>query len=151
MVDITVPVPDSRVPEFFQMYGAWLSGQAEASSPSGTGNADGDDGRQPWSEADVALVAKLWEKFSDPAKAMFSKLIDEPDRRFTGEELAEMLNIPNGQSGVAGVLAWPGKYCKYEGRKRLWEWRYPADGESVVYWIAPEVAALLRQARDREG
>jgi hypothetical protein len=151
MIDITVPVPEDRVPEFYQMYGAWLNGQAQVSSPSGTGSAHGSSGRQPWVDADAALAAKLWDKFSDPAKAFFSKLIDEPDRRFTGEELAEMLNIPNGHSGVAGVLAWPGKYCKKENRELLWKWAYPVEGEPVVYWIEPDVAALLRQARGCEG
>jgi hypothetical protein len=89
----------------------------------------------------------LWNKFSDPAKALFSTLIEEPDRQFTGEVLAEMLNIPNGHSGVAGVLAWPGKYCKKENRELLWKFAYPVEDEPVVYWMTPKVAAIFGQAR----
>jgi hypothetical protein len=161
MIDVTVKVPEDRLAEFYAMFAAWLNAPSQTSVLSGTVETQRNavpqmvslpgahtDGRQPWSEADAALAAKLWDKFSDPAKALFSKLIDEPDRRFTGEELAEMLNIPNGHNGVAGVLAWPGKYCHKEGRQRLWEWSYPVDGEPVVYSIMPEVAALFRQARD---
>jgi hypothetical protein len=161
MIDVTVKVPEDRLPEFYAMHAALLNAPSPASVLSGrvgtqwnavpqmvsSSGADADR-RRDWSEADAALLAKLWDKLSDPAKALFSKLIDEPDCRFNGEELAQMLNIPNGQSGVAGVLAWPGKYCKKEGRKRLWEWKYPVDGEPVVYWITPEIAALLREARD---
>lgn len=164
MMDVTVKVPEDRLVEFYAMHAAWLSAPPRASVMSDMFDAvreavpqvvsptsEDTDDRQPWSEADAALAAQLWDKFSDPAKALFSKLIDEPDRRFTGEELAEMLNIPNGHSGVAGVLAWPGKYCKNEGRKRLWEWGYPVDGEPVVYWIEPDVAALFSEARTAEG
>lgn len=164
MMDVTVKVPENRLVEFYAMHAAWLSAPPQALVLSNTFDAERDampqptssgsedaKGRQPWSDADAALAAKLWDKFSDPAKALFSKLIDEPDRQFNGEELAEMLDIPNGHSGVAGVLAWPGKYCKKENRELLWKWAYPVEGEPVVYWVEPEVAALLREARDREG
>lgn len=156
MLDVTVKVPEDRLVEFYGMHAAWLSSPPGGSvsldvfdaEPQGISPASQDaDGRQPWGEADVALAAKLWSKFSDPAKTLFSKLIDEPDRQFTGEELAEMLNIPNGHSGVAGVLAWPGKYCKKENRELLWKWAYPVEDEPVVYWMTPEMAALLREAR----
>lgn len=162
-MDVTVKVPEDRLVEFYQMHAAWLSSPPRASVLPDVSNAEqnvvaqgatpaseGTDGRQPWLDADVALAAKLWNKFSASAKALFSTLIEEPDRQFTGEELAEMLNIPNGHSGVAGVLAWPGKYCKKENRELLWKWAYPVEGEPVVYWIEPEVAALLREARDRQ-
>lgn len=160
MMDVTVKVPEDRLVEFYGMHAAWLSSpprgsvlpdafEAERNAVSqGVSPASEDtDDRQPWLKTDTALATRLWDKFSDPAKALFSKLIDEPDRRFTGEDLAEMLNIPNGHSGVAGVLAWPGKYCKKENRELLWRWAYPVEGEPVVYWMKPEVAALLREAR----
>jgi len=160
MMDVTVKVPEDRLVEFYGMHAAWLSSPPRGSVLRDVGEAkrnpmpqeatpagEDADGRQEWLAADAALAAKLWNKFSDPAKALFSKLIDEPDRRFTGVELAETLNIPNGHSGVAGVLAWPGKYCKQENRKLLWKWVYPVEGEPVVYWMTPEVAALLREAR----
>jgi hypothetical protein len=162
MIDVTVKVPEERLPEFYAMHAAWLNApspapvavraQEETVQPTADMPGVDTDGRRPWLESDSALVAKLWEKFSDPAKALFSKLIDEPDRQFNGVELAEMLQIPNGHNGVAGVLAWPGKYCQKEGRKRLWEWKYPVDGEPVVYWVTPDVAELLRRARgDQTG
>jgi hypothetical protein len=161
MMDVTVKVPGDRLVEFYAMHAAWLSSpprgsvlpdafdaERKALSQGISPATEDTDGRQPWLATDVALATKLWDKFSDAAKALFSKLIDEPGRQFNGEELAEMLSIPNGHSGVAGVLAWPGKYCKQENRQLLWTWTYPVEGEPVVYWITPDVAALLREARD---
>lgn len=164
MMDVTVKVPEERLVEFYAMHSAWLSAPPhQAGSPGTIGDqmvvdsppvphAGEDSGdRQAWSDADAALAAELWDKFSDPAKALFSKLMDEPDRQFNGEELAGMLNIPNGHSGTAGVLAWPGKYCKKANRELLWKWTYPVEGEPVVYWMTPEVAALFREARDNNA
>lgn len=161
MMDVTVKVPEDRLVEFYAMHAAWLSAPPRTSVLPDAVNAERNavpkvvspanesaDDRQPWRDTDTALAAELWNKFSDPAKALFSKLMDEPECRFNGEELAEMLNIPNGHSGTAGVLAWPGKYCKQEGRELLWKWTYPVEGEPVVYWMTPEVAALFREARD---
>ncbi|OBF98566.1 hypothetical protein A5790_02890 [Mycobacterium sp. 852002-51152_SCH6134967] len=163
MMDVTVKVPEERLVEFYAMHAAWLSAPPNAAVssrgdqlfaiPQPVSHAGEDaNGRLPWSaDRDAALAAKLWDKFSDPAKALFSTLMDEPDRQFNGEELAGMLNIPNGHSGVAGVLAWPGKYCKKENRELLWKWAYPVEGEPVVYWITPEVAAILREARSSQA
>jgi hypothetical protein len=160
MMDVTVKVPVGRIAEFYAVHAAFL-GESQTGSPGAVqplravspplsilgGEADG---RQPWTQVDAALAAKLWGKFSDAAKALFSQLIDEPNRRFTGQELAEMLDIPNGHSGVAGVLAWPGKWCKQASRQLLWKWGHPAPGQPVVYWMTPEDAALFREARDGE-
>lgn len=149
MIDITVKVPEDRVPEFYSMYGAWLNGQAQVPSPSGTGITDGAHEQQPWSDSDTALAAAVWDKFSDAAKGLFSTLIDEPERRFTGEELAEMLDIPNGKHGVGGVLGWPGRHCISVNRTLPWSWEYLVEGEPMVYWFTRENAALFREARDR--
>ncbi|CAN5611022.1 hypothetical protein BH09ACT7_BH09ACT7_23510 [soil metagenome] len=160
MMDVTVKVPEERLVEFYAMHATWLSapprGAVLPDAVDAVRNAvspasENIGGRQPWLDTDAALAAELWDKFSDAAKALFSKLIDEPDRQFNGEELAGMLNIPNGHSGVAGVLAWPGKYCKQESRELLWKWTYPVEGEPVVYWMTPEVAALFRKARDGQA
>lgn len=160
-MDVTVKVPEERLVEFYAMHAAWLSApphskvlpnpisdQLVAVPPlPGTHAGEGYGDRQAWSHADAPLAAELWDKFSTQAKALFSTMMDEPDRQFRGEELAEILKIPNGQSGAAGVLAWPGKYCKQVNRELLWKWAYPVEGEPVVYWMTPEIAALLREAR----
>ena len=134
------------------MYGAWLNGQTPAPSPSASGTADEDSkGRKSWSaDGDIDLAAEVWEKFTEPAKRLFSTLIDNPGERFDGEQLAEMLDMPKGKHGVAGLLGWPGRHCHAVNRKTVWSSDY-ADGELMEYWFTPENAALFRQARDSQG
>jgi hypothetical protein len=148
MIDITVKVPEDRVGEFYTWFGAWLSGPPQGPPPTGTGGSGGTRDAAEWSESDIELAAEVWEKFSDTAQMLFSTLIDEPKRRFSGDELSEMLAIPNGRHGVAGVLAWPGRHCVAVDRELPWKWTYPVEGEPVVYWFTPENAALFRAARD---
>lgn len=52
-----------------------------------------------------------------------------------------------GKFAIAGLLTWPGRYCRDVNRTYAWSFDYP-DGELVVYWFTPERAALFREARD---
>src|SRR3954452_3276160 len=99
MIDVTVKVPEDRVPEFYVMYGRWLSGEV---LPEPEEHAE--VGVSAWSNEDGELAHQLWAKFNERARALFTTLLRADGRRFTGQELADLLDIPN---GVAGVLAWP--------------------------------------------
>jgi hypothetical protein len=145
MIDITVKVPEDRVPEFYSMFGKWLSTPPvpDMQEPSS------DERHAPWTKEDDELAALVWDKFSETAKSLFSVLIDNPEKRFSGDELAELLSISNGKHGVAGVLAWPGRHCFAFGRTWPWSWDYPAEGAPAVYWFTEDVAALFRKARDK--
>src|SRR6478735_6805174 len=109
MIDITIKVPEDRVGEFYELVGRWLAGAplVPHDAPDST-----IERIERWANTpeDLELAKQVWSKFSPPAKAMFNTLIDAPGRKFTGEELADMLDIPNGMYGIAGVLAWPGRY-----------------------------------------
>jgi hypothetical protein len=144
MIDITVKVPEDRVPEFYSMYGTWLN-----SPPPVDGHSQGEAGHQPWTAADGALAAIVWDKLSDTAKGLFSTLIDNPEQRFSGDELSETLSIPNGKHGVAGVLAWPGRHCFAVNRTWPWSWSSYQQEGVPGYWFSPEVSQLFRDARDR--
>ena len=100
-----------------------------------------------WTAADGARARQVWSKLSQPAKRLVSILIDTPDDKFGGDELAERAGIPNGKQGVAGAFGWPGRHCFAVGRRWFWSWEYP-DGNAAVYWLAPDVAAIFRMARD---
>lgn len=104
--------------------------------------------RAAWTEADRDLAAILWGKLSDPAKALFSILIDHPGQKFTGDELAHELGLTNGRQGLKSVLSWPGRHCKAIGRTWPWSWDYP-KGEPARYWMTPEIAAIFRPASER--
>jgi hypothetical protein len=143
LIDITVKVPEDRVAEFYSMFGRWLAepGMLFASS---VGEPDGEG--VAWSRSDVEIAGVVWGKFSETAKALFSTLIDKPGSKFSGDELAQMLGIPNGKHGVAGVLAWPGRYCQAAGRTWPWTFEYP-EGGSARYGMTEEIADIFRQAR----
>lgn len=145
MIDVTVKVPVERVGEFYSMFGAWLSSPPAVVEPEG---ADG-DAHAPWVAEDVETAAAVWRKLSETARTLFSTLIDNPGRKYSGDELSEMLRIPNGKHGVAGVLAWPGRHCFAAGRALPWSWEYPEEGAPAVYWFTTEIADLFRQARTR--
>lgn len=149
MIDITVKVPEDRVPEFYSMYGTWLSSPAPV-EPLVDSQPQGDAGHLPWTDADGDLAAIVWDKLSDTAKGLFSTLVDNPEQRFSGDELSEMLGIPNGKHGVAGVLTWPGRHCFAVNRSWPWSWAgYQQEGAQAGYWFTLEVAQLFRDARDR--
>ena len=153
MPDITVPVPDDRTADFYQFFGRWLSGALEASTEglqsSGQPSETHQDKRASWTgsddEADDAEF--LWRKLTKRAKGMFNLLMAEPGKRYTGKEIAAALDIPHGANGVAGVLAWPGRYCWNLSRYLPTHWKDGEDGAESVYWMKPEVAQLFSQAR----
>jgi hypothetical protein len=139
MQEIKVLVPETRVPDFYKWFGAWLDG-TEQQGPV-------DTGKSHWSSPDdTELAAQLWEKLSGNAKALFGYLMDRPDERFTGDELADTLGIPNGRYGVAGVLAWPGRYCFPIGRHLPIRWS-EHDG---TYWMEPDIAEMFAEVRESE-
>ncbi|MCP9619922.1 DUF262 domain-containing protein [Nocardia otitidiscaviarum] len=103
-------------------------------------------GRRPWEADDLDLATELWSELTDRARSLFSLLIDHPNRQFSGEELAELLGLPNSQS-VAALLSRPGKLCADAGRNYLWWWEYLDDGR-CYYWMDDQLAALFREVRD---
>ena len=100
------------------------------------------------SNDDLALARSVWGKFSPRAKALFSLLMDDPGRKVSGKDLASTLDIPNGASGVAGVLAWPARHCAAVNRVGPWRWEYRSEEDKAYYWIDPEVASLFKKVRN---
>lgn len=147
MIDVTVKVPDDRVPEFYVMFGQWLNGAPAPVVPLVGRNALTPDDRPAWTDDDGDVAREVWNKLSAAAKKLFSTLMDNPETQFSGEELAGILGIANGKHGVAGLLAWPGRYCAAVNRRWFWDWDYP-DGEVAVYWLNHANATLFREARD---
>lgn len=157
MHDITVPVPDDRTAEFYQFFGLWLAGSLTL--PDGGSQslpeASGDSGkRRNWtgSDDDREDARKLWSKMTSRAKGFYNLLIDAPGTKFTGNQIAKELSISNGANGVAGVLAWPGRYCLNMNRNLPQHWKDGEVGAPSVYWMDADVAALFAAVRsDLDG
>ncbi|MFI6522035.1 DUF6416 domain-containing protein [Spirillospora sp. NPDC050679] len=98
-----------------------------------TGDA-ADCGLAEWSGGDEGITEVAWDRFSDTARALFSVLIDEPGREFSGDELAQRLDVREGRRGRPSLLLVLG-YVDGKG--------------TVVHWMTDEMAALFRKFRDR--
>jgi hypothetical protein len=151
---ITVAVPEDRVPEFYTWFAAFL--EAEPGSPP---PRPGRARRAPrgfhyrgeasaWSAGDVDQASWLYGKLAQPARALFDLLVDAPGERYGGEEIAKRLGLEKGAHGVAGILAWPGRYCRHLGRVLPIATEGRPDG-GTDYYMDPEVAALFARARER--
>ncbi len=150
MQEITVKVPENRVPEFYEFFGKWLGGRLIVEPSDGEqGSKSVNEPPQPWQPSDGELASHVWDKLSDRAKGLFSLLADSPNAKFSAIALADQLEIPNGRFGLAGTLAWPGRHCAAVARKLPVRWRELEDDSE--YWMTAEVADLFRSARDNES
>jgi hypothetical protein len=77
-------------------------------------------------------------------------LIDAPGERLAGNEVAARLGLEKGAHGVAGILAWPGRYARKLGRELPLATEGRDDG-GTDYFMEPVVAKLFAAARTRSS
>lgn len=148
-INLTVAVPTQRLADFHFAHARWLEqpdlGEDDA-LPGGPG-APADDVMTEWGSGtgDEAAAKLLWEKLSPTAQAILEILMAEPGREYSGDQLAERLGIKNGKYGVAGTLAWPGRYSYAMQRKHPVRYREASDGHAR-YHVEPAAAELFRAA-----
>jgi hypothetical protein len=142
---VSVSVPVDRIAAFYEWYGRWLADAdtvGASPEPPVLGRWDPD--------GDVDLARRAWQGFPARARTLLGAMIDRPDHRFTGAELADLHDIPNGHFGVAGVWAWPGRQLRQLGRPLPFETEpNPAGGS--WYWMRPAMARLFAEARRTAG
>jgi hypothetical protein len=149
--EVTVAVPEDRVPEFYMWFAAFLAAEPGSSPPRGR------EGRGPrgprhhhpavaWSAEDADQAAWLYHKLAPPARELFDLLAGAPGERFGGESIAQRLGLDKGAHGVAGILAWPGRYCRRVSRVLPIATEGRTDG-GTDYYMEPEIAALFSAAR----
>jgi Family of unknown function (DUF6416) len=149
---VTVAVPEERVAEFYSWFGAFLASEPGAPPPFRGRGWRGPRGSrrhgeaQPWSAEDAKLAAWLYRKLAPPARELFDLLASAPGERFGGEEIAKRLGLEKGAHGVAGILAWPGRYARHLNRVLPIDTAGRADG-GTDYYMDPEVATLFEVAR----
>jgi hypothetical protein len=157
---ITVAVPEERVPEFYVWFAGFLAAEPGATPWGGRHRPEraaggGTGGRRhgfgepaAWSAADAEQAAWLYGKLAPPARALFDLLIDAPGERLAGNDVAARLGLEKGAHGVAGILAWPGRYSRKLGRELPLATEGRADG-GTDYYMEPAVAQLFAAARER--
>lgn len=149
MSDITVPVPEDRVAEFYQFFGLWLNGSLSLEPAPVEKVEPQREESKAWTNDEESLddARWLWGKLSKKARNLFSILMEHPAQQYSGPQLAEALDINYGARGVAGTLAWPGRYGIQIGRDLPSEWRWGSEDGVGYYWMEPTVAELFRAAR----
>jgi uncharacterized protein DUF6416 len=154
---ITVAVPEERVPEFYVWFASFLAAEGGAGPPMRGHRGRGRGGPHhafrepaPWSAADAEQAAWLYGRLAPPARALFDELIDAPGERRPGNEIAARLGLDKGAHGVAGILAWPGRYSRKVARELPIATAGRSDG-GTDYYMEPEVAEIFAAARKRAG
>jgi Family of unknown function (DUF6416) len=153
---VTVAVPEERVPEFYAWFAAFLAAEPGTAPPFGERGRRGPRGAgfhphshaQAWSADDADQAAWLYRKLAPPARELFDLLLDSPGERIGGEHVARRLGLDKGSHGVAGILAWPGRYSRRLGRVLPIATEGRADG-GTDYYMDPEIASLFRVAREQ--
>jgi hypothetical protein len=148
---VTVAVPEERVPEFYIWFANFLA--AEPGGPPwgarrGRGARHGFGEPAAWSAADADRAVWLYGKLAPPARELFDVLIDGPGERHAGNEVAARLGLEKGAHGVAGILAWPGRYARKVARELPIATAGRDDG-GTDYFMEPVVAEIFAAARER--
>jgi hypothetical protein len=149
---ITVAVPEERVPEFYAWFASFLAAQPGAVPPLAGGGSRGSRSHrhhseaQAWSAQDADQAAWLYRKLAPQARELFDRLAGSPGTRFGGEDIAKRLNLEKGAHGVAGILAWPGRYSRHLDRILPIATEGRPDG-GTDYYMEPELAELFSAAR----
>jgi hypothetical protein len=148
---VTVAVPEDRVPEFYAWFADFLAAEPGTAPPSrrrgrrGPGGLRHHGATQAWSADDADQAAWLYGKLAPPARELFDVLAASPGERFAGEDIARRLRLDKGSHGVAGILAWPGRYSRHLDRVLPIETTGRDDG-GTDYFMDPDVAALFEAA-----
>ena len=143
---VTVLVPEERVPEFYAWFAAFLAAEPGAPPRSLGGRRSRRGEGSPWSAEDSDEAAWLYRQLAPPARALFDLLSDAPGQHYAGDEIASWLGLEKGAHGVAGILAWPGRYCRKLGRAFPIATAAREDG-GTDYFMEPDVAGVFSEAR----
>ena len=151
--EVTVAVPEERLAEFYSWFGAFLAAEAGTPPPFPGRGRRGSRGSwhhgeaRAWSAEDADQAAWLYAKLAPPARELFDLLAGAPEQRFGGEYIATRLGLEKGAHGLAGILAWPGRYCRRLGRVLPIVTAGRADG-GTDYYMDSDVAELFAAARN---
>jgi len=145
---VTVAVPEERVAEFYLWFAHFLAGEPATwgGRRRGFGPPRGGPDAAAWTAQDADQARWLYAKLAPPARELLDLLIDAPGERFSGNDIAARLRLEKGAHGVAGILAWPGRYSRKLGRTLPIATEGRDDG-GTDYYLEPDVAELFAAAR----
>lgn len=152
-MQVTVVVPQSRLAEFYEMYGRWLRGTAAVAPEDG-------DSTKP---TPMAQMKRTWIQGSDDdrlrdAKVLLQQLaggtggkilsflLDHPGEWFSGHDLVRDLTL-SGMNDIQGGIGAIGKRCTALGREKPQRYQQSVGFGNSRYAIEPDVAEFFRTTR----
>lgn len=156
LIPVTVYVPESLVPDFYERFGQFVGNQSATDTLTSPKWLESGAFAPSWVDSDDAetRALSLWDEVSGPGQSVLLYLSratgDEP-KRFRSDEVARALQHPHGASGIAGILGGVGKAIRRAGlpmytTPRGGTWHYIWDWDGEVYTMTPDVARLLQKA-----
>ena len=147
---ITVAVPEERVAEFYVWFGEFLAAEPGSRQHRGRRGPRGPR-RHTRARAVVRRRRQAGDLAVPQAGAAGARAVRPAHggvRRAVraASEIARRLGLDKGAHGVAGILAWPGRYSRHLAALLPIETAGRPDG-GTDYYMEPEVAALFRKAR----
>lgn len=135
---LTLDIPEDRYPEFLVMAGTWLGG--DTSGPDTTAPSRG-----PWTPNDGDLAQEVLRKMTPAARRLFGLLAagdgDTEDGRWTASALVVALGLTNANE-LAGMFAWPGRYCYQAGRGLPFTWENTED-RGAIYGMSEDIGGMF--------
>lgn len=136
--DITVPVPQDRVPEFYRWFADWVDG---STTHEGGSAAPSDD-------RDVeGAAARWWLSLGARERQIFSLWIEAAPRMLSAEEIIADMGL-NGARDIPGILSWSTRKAAKVGFRAVWRFRRDPLNGTPLYGIEDTTYAdLLKRAR----
>lgn len=142
--NITVPVPNGRVPEFYRWFADWTDGPLLPTIHLRPGT---DEAQPAASSLDSEVATRWWKLLKPSERAVFSLWIDAAPQMLSASEIVESLQL-KGPRDIPGILSWPGRKGVKAGFEVRWDFRRDPATDEALYGIEDvEYAALLARAR----
>ncbi|QNE35868.1 hypothetical protein [Leifsonia shinshuensis] len=139
-VDITVPVPSDRIPEFYRVFADWIEGGAHAFADESQSTT-----RQ---QVEQNPAQRWWLSLNANERAFFGVMIDTSPRMVTGEEVAQRMGLES-ESRIGPVLSWSRRKGEKAGLAVWWEFRQdPITGVPMYGIEDTDFAEKIRKARE---
>ena len=152
---VTVAVPEERVPEFYAWFAAFLASEPGAAPPFGgrgrrgpRGSPAPRRGSSPGRRTTPTRRPGSTGKLAPPARELFDLLAGRPGARFGGEEIASASGSRRAPTASRASSPGPAATRRHLGRMLPIATEGRADG-GTDYYMDPETATLFTAARDR--
>jgi hypothetical protein len=132
MAYVSIPVPEERVQEVYELLARPLASPTSSDSPSQFSDVD---------------VRRMWTESGERMRIVLARLGDHPDEEFTAKELAKLLEVTTNQfSGVMGAFGHRVK-SRYGWSEWPIAWRWDNEKSTVIYTMPSKVAVAMNAAR----